>query len=351
MLFIVGLLGTQFSEAATYYVARYGSESNTCAQAQSLATPLARIGVGVQCLSPGDTLMVREGVYSEIIGSFMYIPSGTRDNPITIMSYPGEKVTMEAPASAEHLVLLELYGPQFITFKGFTFDGKNIAGRTVNLSSSNIRLENNEIKNALDNGLFISGTSNEIVRNNIYSNGFYLNPLMPPYGYGIYLVGASNMIDGNDIHNNAVFGLVGYSTLDTLNNNIIQNNLVHDNEQMASSYGILMGGGNNLISSNTIWNERGDGIAIAYTNPRNITIYRNTIYHSWSSAIVIEFGSNIQQIDNIIYDPSSGVVAPPSSVVVTPPSSVVVTPPSSVVVTPPSSVVVTPPIVAPPRVH
>jgi hypothetical protein len=345
MLSIIGLFGTQFSEAATYYVAPYGSESNTCAQAQSLATPVARIGVGVQCLSPGDTLMVREGVYSEMIGSFMYIPSGTRDNPITIMSYPGEKVTMEAPPYAEHLVLLELSYVQFITFKGFTFDGKNIASRTVNLSwpTSNIRLENNEIKNALDNGLFISGNSNEIVRNNIHSNGFYINPLEPPYGYGIYLVGASNMLDGNDIHNNAVFGLVGYNNADTLNNNIVQNNLVHDNEQMASSAGILMGGGNNLISSNTIWNERGDGIQIGFTNPRNITISRNTIYHYWSSAIVILMGSNIQQIDNIIYDPSSGVVAPPSSVVVTPPSPVVVTPPP-VVVTPP-------PIVVPPNRH
>src|SRR5215831_18065525 len=96
MLFIIGLLGTQLSEAATYYVAQNGSWSNSCAQAQSLGTPLASIAVGVQCLSPGDTLIVREGVYSEIIGSFMYIPSGTRDYPITIMSYPGEKVTMEA---------------------------------------------------------------------------------------------------------------------------------------------------------------------------------------------------------------------------------------------------------------
>ena len=31
MLFIVGFLGTQFSEAATYYVAQNGSWSNTCA--------------------------------------------------------------------------------------------------------------------------------------------------------------------------------------------------------------------------------------------------------------------------------------------------------------------------------
>src|SRR5437867_6990414 len=45
-----GVLGAQVGEAATYYVATTGSDSNTCVQAQSPSTPKQTINAALKCL-------------------------------------------------------------------------------------------------------------------------------------------------------------------------------------------------------------------------------------------------------------------------------------------------------------
>src|SRR5262245_30451888 len=77
MLLGIGSFGAHLSEAATYYVGKNGSEDYSCRQAQSPETPILRFAVGIQCLRPGDTLIVGGGTYSELVGPVMYIPSGT----------------------------------------------------------------------------------------------------------------------------------------------------------------------------------------------------------------------------------------------------------------------------------
>src|SRR5215475_10780059 len=96
-LFLILSLGAQASNAATYYVGKNGSYNYSCQQAQSTTTPLRSVAVGIQCLSPGDTLIVGAGTYREIIGPPMWFPSGTVTDPITIMANPGDVVTLQAP--------------------------------------------------------------------------------------------------------------------------------------------------------------------------------------------------------------------------------------------------------------
>ena len=59
---------------ATYYTAKSGSNSNSCAQAQNVSTPKLTIGAGIGCLSSGETLIVKAGTYNESLDS---TPSGT----------------------------------------------------------------------------------------------------------------------------------------------------------------------------------------------------------------------------------------------------------------------------------
>src|SRR5215471_8432101 len=77
---LLGLLGAFLGrpsvEAATYYVATTGSDINSCAVAQSPATPLQTIAAGIACLSSGDTLLVGDGNYAETIEANT-IPNGT----------------------------------------------------------------------------------------------------------------------------------------------------------------------------------------------------------------------------------------------------------------------------------
>ena len=75
------------STGNVYYVAKTGSDSNSCAQAQSQSTPKLTIQAGIGCLSAGDTLFVRAGTYAELINTTKFtIPSGTAGKPITIQS-------------------------------------------------------------------------------------------------------------------------------------------------------------------------------------------------------------------------------------------------------------------------
>jgi parallel beta-helix repeat protein len=69
--------------ASVYYVATTGSDSNPGTE----ALPWRTIQKGVSNLQPGDTLYIRGGIYQEVV----YVSkSGTTDQPIRILAYPGE---------------------------------------------------------------------------------------------------------------------------------------------------------------------------------------------------------------------------------------------------------------------
>src|SRR5262245_12852650 len=73
--------------SATYYVAASGSDSSSCQQAQSASTPKATFASAGACLLPGDTLLVRGGVYSQGLNNA--IPSGSSwAQPVRVAAYP-----------------------------------------------------------------------------------------------------------------------------------------------------------------------------------------------------------------------------------------------------------------------
>ena len=99
-LLIAGVGGSSF--AATFYVATTGDDSNNCTQTQNPSSPKRNImGMdgGIACMqTPGDTLVIREGNYTESISNNTVpysLPSGTDwDNAFTVAAYPGESVTI-----------------------------------------------------------------------------------------------------------------------------------------------------------------------------------------------------------------------------------------------------------------
>ena len=72
---------------ATYHVAPHGNDGN----AGTLERPLRTIQAGVNKLQPGDTLLIRGGVYRETI---TFPRSGAPDKPITVKPYGTEKVVV-----------------------------------------------------------------------------------------------------------------------------------------------------------------------------------------------------------------------------------------------------------------
>src|SRR5437867_10937633 len=94
--FTLSLLISTVAEAATYYVATNGSDSNP----GTISSPFRTVKKGTDILVAGDTLYIRGGNYGETIyydsDSKPVIASGTSwSNPIIIFAYPGEQVTLK----------------------------------------------------------------------------------------------------------------------------------------------------------------------------------------------------------------------------------------------------------------
>src|SRR5262249_3365233 len=142
--------------AQTYYVSTSGSD----AAAGSAAAPWATLRHAVPLLRPGDALYLRGGTYAQALdnGAFT-VPSGTSwDNPVTVAAYPGEAVPLR-PASGPYVVYLT--GPvSYVILSGLTLDGSAISDSgfyldgTPSGTPTHIRLQNSEVKNCPDQGVF-----------------------------------------------------------------------------------------------------------------------------------------------------------------------------------------------------
>ena len=117
------------TSGATYWVAKTGSDSNSCSQAQSQSTPRLTINGGLKCLAGGDTLYILSGTYNEKIESRAgtpSVPSGTSwTNMTTISAAPGSELkVILRPDSADHVVYL-LGTHRYINFNGLVLDGSD----------------------------------------------------------------------------------------------------------------------------------------------------------------------------------------------------------------------------------
>jgi hypothetical protein len=73
--------------AAEFHIAPSGNDANPGTEAK----PLATLQAGVNKLQPGDTLIVRGGVYRETV---TFPRSGAKEKPITLKPYRDEKVVV-----------------------------------------------------------------------------------------------------------------------------------------------------------------------------------------------------------------------------------------------------------------
>lgn len=76
---------------ATYFVALDGNDNW---DGQSVETPFQTIVKAIQVVKPGDVVFIREGAYHEA-KALRFETSGSKDKPITFMSYPREQATIE----------------------------------------------------------------------------------------------------------------------------------------------------------------------------------------------------------------------------------------------------------------
>ena len=227
------------------------------------------IQAAVNAASPGDTIIVRDGIYTENVNVY---------KSVNIHSQNGAASTIVQAADPNDYVFEVM--ADYVNISGFTVKGATGAGAIHVYSSSNTTiLGNNCIFNGGAGGISLwSSNNNTVSRNNCDSNS----------GGGIYLDNSTNnVIHDNKCSFNSDFGI-------SLNSSS-SNNTIFANHASGSYFGICFNylSSNNRIylnnfSDNTIANVSSFNSSNAWNSPEQITYtfngntYANYLGNYWS---------------------------------------------------------------------
>lgn len=267
-----------------FYVAVGGSDANS----GSLGSPLRSINTALGKAAPGDTVMVRSGVYYEKVS---FPKPGRKDKAITLKVYPGEKASIDGTGLSitGKEALVTISHAQYIVLQGFDICNYTSSAPWVNI-----------------NGILVNEGSTDIVirQNRIYHIEHNVAPENGRSGHAIEIIGNTAeplqriLVEENEIHDCNT----GYSENLTINGYvdsfIIRKNTIYN----AENIGIDAAGGyaananpafnyarNGLISENLLYNIdmtsgpigaiHGHGaIAIYVDGARNIKVEKNIIH-------------------------------------------------------------------------
>lgn len=297
-LFWLVVVSAPAAWSATYYTTKSGSDANSCASAQTIGTAKLTVAGGLGCLQAGDTLIIGNGTYVEVLSTASIPGTATESSRITIQAQ-NRRQAIIAPggANTRGLTVIDSY----ITIEGLVFNcsstasGDNAACLTNNVTPgiNGVWILDNEFYNGPGGGMLVgAGASNWIIsKNAVHDNGWatdYHN------SNGLYLSAIQNStISRNDIYHNECNAIrFGNSTSGTheATDNIAEHNYIHDNgdgfggvEDCGSDgAGIMIGGQRNTARYNLIINQYRAGIWF-YSLSANVETdnkaYNNTIYN------------------------------------------------------------------------
>ena len=303
------LIGTVTVDAATYYVATTGNDSNPGTANQ----PFRTIVRGVNVLRAGDRLYIRSGTYGEHIDSnALTIPTGTSwSNAPIISGYPGETVIL-APGSSQIINLPHAY-IQYVSFENLVLDGQNTSNETISVGSSgahHIRFIKVEVKNGGHHGVTFHypGHHMSFSRGSVHHIGnVSLYPSPANKNYGFYVETSDCLIEDTEIYNTNNYGIHNYTGFISTNNNVYRRLRIHHTALLDPSMaGILLSKGDNIrVYNNVLYSNTGHGIQIMASATR-AQVYNNTVYGGAQTGIQIQpsvVGASV--INNISYGNAS----------------------------------------------
>ena len=288
----VGAGGPSLS-GTTYYTAKTGSDSNSCAQAANEATPKLTINAGILCLSAGDTLIVKAGLYEESFADPFFNTGSSWASKISVKGEaPLGSVMIRPPSGGRDVAIsLQSFSQKYIEFSGIVVDAVNITAFAVRIwgAAHHIRFKDSSVLNGSDQGVSIlkdAGASpdfNEFINVEVafiamnsdgttrVCTGNRPSPAMDGFCHGFYIDSDHNVLDGVRVHHNNGNGV--QFLLNGNRSNTIRNSRSHDNH----SLGIVSFGDDNKIINNVIFNNGFGGIWIRLTNA---LVFNNTIYNN-----------------------------------------------------------------------
>lgn len=335
---LVFLLMTGVAQAATYYVATDGSNSNN---GTSEDTPFLTVAHAVTTMVAGDTTYVRSGTYIE--PGVLFRRTGTQAAQIKLLNYPGEAPVFQCVSSTaqpSQRIQVHHANGQNVPIGWITIEGFEITNCSIGIqvfSSHDITIRRNWIHDNRGQGILGPGIRFLIDRNIIEHNGDFAACAIPStawkcnQSHGIYMSGGSNVVTNNLIIDTLAYGIhmagayafdaAQYATAEyvTPANWIIANNtFAYQNYRAA--IGIWGGKADNTRVENNIFYENAQEISTG--SPQGIdfisnggasgstgNLFRNNLsYASGSGGTVFISSVGIQGVN---YTQSGNVVGNP----------------------------------------
>ena len=218
------------SRASTghFFVAPWGSDGAV----GTFEEPLRSLGRVAQLAGPGDTVLLRGGVY-DVMGEHVYVTvrmSGAPGAPITVRSYPGETAVFDGH--------LHVWHPRYED------DGRSVGGHKLFQFNGEYTVwEDITFRNGIGQGFYIVGNHN--VFRGIVSHDHHSD--------GMYLQGSFNLVENCDSFNNYSISNGGNSAdgLKMVDGNHVRTLFGPDAETRG-----------NVIRACRFWNNSDDGIDI-----------------------------------------------------------------------------------------
>jgi hypothetical protein len=272
------LFASAYSWGATNYVATTGNDTN----AGTLGAPWRTVQKAANTLAPGDTVLVRGGVYSERVT--VNISGSAGAGYVTFRSYPGETAVLDGtgvavPSTDNGLFLI--VDRAYISIQGFEL-------RNYKTNSSSRVPAGIFVSGACHHISVISNAVHNIENNSASGNGF---------GIAFYGTSSSQPISNVVVLGNEVYSLkTGSSESVVLNGNVtgfeVSGNFVHDNNNIGIDFIGFEGtcpdpaqdrARNGFCRSNFVWNIS------SYGNPAYGNSYgADGIYCDGATNVVIE---------------------------------------------------------------
>ena len=333
--------------AASYYVSKSGSDANSGSENE----PWLTIQFAVNNVDAGDTVIVKEGLYNELI---TFNKSGSEtEGHIVLMNYPGSKPIIDGTnlqgSNSWPQGLVRIINRSYIKVIGFeirnyiTSNGNQFpAGIWIRGTSRHIELINNEIhhieqnaNNAGAHGIAVYGTSGNSSVNNILIEGNVVRDCVLGWSESLVLNGnVENFIVWNNVvhdNNNIAYDFIGHEgecpvpELDQARNGLVVGNIAYNIDSRgnpaygndASANGFYVDGGKDIIIEQNEAYNCNIGFELASEHGGKSTsgiILRNNYVHN-NTVVGIAIGGydrhrgttvDCQIVNNTLYNNNNG---------------------------------------------
>lgn len=297
------------AQAATYYTATTGSDTNPCTSAAKCRT----LGRSLSLTGAGDTVEIGPGLYAEAL--LNVIPSG-----VTLQPFVGATITLKPPAGTKIIALTNGQDGVRVQRNGgwIVLDGASLAvGSPTTPNPACVDLGGGAVGNFFDgleihhcpgSGFHVGDSGAPWSDGNTLQNSLlHDNGTDPNHDHGAYLESSNNLILNSTFSSNKGYGIHNF--------NGHGSGLSHDNAFIGNTLysntlcGLVMGSGaNNLAARNRSYSNALCGYRVGYQGATNTLLVHNVSDGDANLGFHVVDGSTVVLKNNISLNNGTNVL-------------------------------------------